>query len=246
MTTAAIVPARMSTPGFPGKVLARINGRPMLWYVLQRVWLAESLDTVIVATGTDREDDAIADFCWTESVDYIRGPDGDVLDTCLQAAASRGAERVVTVRADCPFVDPWLIDRAVGELVRGRCDYVTNRCPPSWPGGLEVDALTREALGRASSEAPAGEMRSDAWSWARWRPEDYVRVNLSSREPSPELRWTVDAPGDLECVQWVFRRLGSWEFSAEDVLDLLEEHPDRRAAMAGAGEAAFPRAGEAS
>jgi spore coat polysaccharide biosynthesis protein SpsF len=246
VSTAAIVPARMASAGFPGKVLAKINGRPMLWYVLQRVWLADSLETVIVATGAGAEDDAIADFCWAESVDYIRGPGQDVLDTCCQAASSRGVDRIVTARAECPLVDPWLVDRAVGELIRGGCDYVTNRCPPTWPMGLEVDALTCEALHRASSEAPAGEMRWDPSSWARSRPEEYVRVNLSSREPSPELRWTVDAPGDLERVQWIFRTLGSWEFSAEDVLDLLEEHQDRREAMAGTGEGSLPRAGEAS
>ena len=68
----AILQARVSSSRLPGKVLKPILGRPMLLHQLDRVRRARALDALVVATSSDRSDDAIAQLCASADVDSRR------------------------------------------------------------------------------------------------------------------------------------------------------------------------------
>src|SRR5450432_1599694 len=55
----AIIQARMGSSRLPGKSLAEIEKRPMLWHVIDRVKRARLVDRVVVATSVAQADDAI-------------------------------------------------------------------------------------------------------------------------------------------------------------------------------------------
>src|SRR5215467_13655807 len=85
-TIVAIVQARMSSTRLPGKSLADICGRPMLWHVVRRVRSSQLVGSVVVATSDQPADDAIARFCEPENIACFRGSESDVLDRFYQAA----------------------------------------------------------------------------------------------------------------------------------------------------------------
>jgi spore coat polysaccharide biosynthesis protein SpsF len=161
--TIAIIQARMGATRLPGKVLHDIAGQPMLVRVVERARRASQLDGFVVATTTEVQDDAVAELCWERGFPCFRGDPQDVLDRYYQAARQTGAEVIVRITADCPVIDPLLIDETV-QLVTGHCSLVTdhfdfsaNRLPPPWgrtyPIGLDVEACTFAALERAWQEA---------------------------------------------------------------------------------------------
>ena len=59
MKTLGVVASRYASTRFPGKALADIGGKPMVWWVYQQALKAEKLDEVIVAT----DDKRIEDIC---------------------------------------------------------------------------------------------------------------------------------------------------------------------------------------
>jgi len=101
----------MGSSRFPGKTLAEICGRPMLWYVVKRVSSSRAVNTVVVATTDCSSDDAIAAWCAQEGVCCFRGSEDDVLDRFYRAAKEASANVIVRVTADCPLVDADVIDR---------------------------------------------------------------------------------------------------------------------------------------
>src|SRR5215208_6289559 len=138
MPAVAIVQARMGSSRLPGKVLLDIAGKPTLERVLDRVIRAKSVDRSMVATTRDSTDDAIAMFCRLRNIPCFRGSDTDVLDRFYWAASRIGATEVVRVTADCPLVDPEVIDLVVMQVRDGVADYASNTLVASYPDGLDV------------------------------------------------------------------------------------------------------------
>ena len=109
----AVIQARMGSRRLPGKSLAEIEGRPMLWHVIERVKRATLIDRVVVATSTNPSDDAIEQMCRENDVPCYRGSENDVLDRFYLAARAEKASELVRITADCPLIDPEVIDRVV-------------------------------------------------------------------------------------------------------------------------------------
>jgi len=162
----AIIQARMASSRLPSKVMLEIAGKPMLEWVVERSRRSSSLNEVVVATTLDPSDDPVFDFC--QQRDYLvgRGSAYDVLDRFYQIAVHFEADVIVRITADCPFIDPQLIDDAVRLLLPGtgeltlqnklgdpRYDFVANRLPPPWgrtyPIGLDVEVFTFDVLDQA-------------------------------------------------------------------------------------------------
>lgn len=225
----AIIQARMGSSRLPGKVLEVLGGEPMLARVVRRVGRARHVDEVVVATSDDGGDDAIQALCQAVGVRCVRGSLGDVLGRYWRAAQEAEAEEIVRVTADCPFIDPGLVDQMIEARRAQRVEYVTNALRPgrTYPIGLDVEVFTRGALEEAFERAAAPNQRehvtpyfydgSSARPWALIRGERLLG----------DARWTVDTPEDLAFARAVLSRYdegaeGGWERLA----DFLEGHPE--------------------
>jgi spore coat polysaccharide biosynthesis protein SpsF len=196
----AIIQGRMSSSRLPGKILADIAGQPMLQRVFTRTSRATTVTETIFATTTDPSDDPVAEYCSFSGIPFTRGSLYDVLDRYYQTAKQAKADVIVRITADCPVIDPALIDDTVN-AIWGRfegmpdplegltrplipdelifaADFVCNRLPPPWhrtyPIGLDVEVCTFEALKKAWKEAKEPQHREHAM------PYFYEGVELSA------------------------------------------------------------------
>ena len=225
----AIIQARMGANRLPGKVLAEIAGRPMLWHVVNRVRIARSVDKVVVATSNRSSDDAVAEFCVQNDIEFFRGHETDVLDRFYQTARHFNADVVVRITADCPLIDPQVVDKVVSTYLEGGYDYVTNTLRSTYPDGMDVEVFSLAALEKAWREARLPAEREHVTPYLRASGRFRVfnvenEVDLSKRN----LRWTVDEPADLEFVRAIYARLGGDKqpFGLSDILELLDKEPD--------------------
>ena len=159
--TVAIIQARRSSRRLPDKVLLDIGGKPMLQRVVERIRQARRLDEVIVATTIAPEDDAIGQLCQHIGVAVTRGSVFDVLDRFYQTSLAFQAKVVVRITADCPLIDPGVIDQVVEAffnwgkfspptpLPRGEGSKGSMVSPPtSLPGGEGSKAMWDFAANR--------------------------------------------------------------------------------------------------
>ena len=130
--TVAFIQARMGSSRLPGKVMLDINGRPMLDWVISRARRAKLVDDVAVATTTDVSDDPIEAYCKAQGVPVYRGDVFDVLDRYYQAARAFHADTIVRLTADCPLLDPYVVDQTVRRFYADGADFAANRLPPPW------------------------------------------------------------------------------------------------------------------
>jgi len=226
----AIIQARMASSRLPGKVLMDIHGWPMLVWVVVRAKQAQTIDEVVVATSTDSADDPIASACQRWEIPVFRGAHFDVLDRYFQAAKTFSADVIVRLTADCPLIDPGVIDATVRAFLNKGVDFAANRLPPPWkrtyPIGLDVEVCTFAALEKAWQEAKETFEREHVMPYLY---DEEGRFNFFIVNHKPDYgshRWTVDTKEDLDFVRKVIKHLESRKnFSWHEVLALLEEKP---------------------
>ena len=82
--TLALVQARMGSKRLPGKVLKRINGKPLIEILLQRLSRAKNIDKILVTTGLRMENDSLVDSVKKLGYEVFRGSEDDVLDRSIR------------------------------------------------------------------------------------------------------------------------------------------------------------------
>ncbi len=241
----AIIQGRMTSSRLPGKILADIAGQPMLARVYIRTSRAASITEAIFATTTDASDDPVAEYCDFSGIPFRRGSLYDVLDRYYQIAQAAGADVVVRITADCPVIDPALIDEVVRMVTDAPYDFAANRLPPPWgrtyPIGLDVEACTFSVLEKAWQEAGEPQQREHVMPYfyegvelktenrtlqTGVSPRGFNIALLHHKNDFGDYRWTVDTPEDLEFIRQVYSRFdGRDDFSWKEVLDLVHDEP---------------------
>jgi spore coat polysaccharide biosynthesis protein SpsF len=205
--------------------------------VLERLSLAQTVKQTVVATTTDPSDQAIVDFCRQGRYPFARGHMHDVLDRFCQAAKMANAEIIVRITADCPLIDPALVDETVRafcglDAAPGPFDFAANRLPPpfrrTYPIGLDAEVCSFAALERAWREADRPFHREHVMPYfyeGVGAPERVVKLNspgylevfhsprgfrvllLNNDHDYGDFRWTVDTAEDLEVLELIVQRL---------------------------------------
>ena len=120
----SIIQARMAARRLPGKVMLDIAGKSMIARVVERARRAERVNKFIIATTTDISDDPLVEFCKKRNYPYERGSMHDVLDRYYQAAKIHQADVIVRITADCPLIDPQVIDLTVDAFLGQNADQI--------------------------------------------------------------------------------------------------------------------------
>jgi 3-deoxy-manno-octulosonate cytidylyltransferase (CMP-KDO synthetase) len=108
-----IIPARYASTRFPGKMLARIAGKPLIQHVVERCQKSRSLAEVVVATDDTRIWEVAQNFCRAEMT-AASHPSGS--DRIAEVAARCACDAVVNIQGDEPLIDPAVIDAVAGAL----------------------------------------------------------------------------------------------------------------------------------
>lgn len=222
MSTAIVVQARMGSTRLPGKVLKDIAGRPMLSYQMERLRRVKRAERIVVATTDQPADDAVERFCQKEKIACVRGSEHDVLARYHLAIERFPADVVVRITADCPLIDPAIVDEAIAAY---EPDYVSNMLEQTYPYGMAVEVFSAQALREAHREAKDPAEREHVTPFIYRRPERYRLKSLTMAPNLSHHRWTVDTPEDFELVSRLLKTLKP-NFRLQDVLAVLNDHPD--------------------
>lgn len=198
----AVVQARMGSSRLPGKVLADLGGRPVLALLLARLGRAH-VDEIVVATSDLPGDDPVADLARSMAFPVVRGSEADVLGRFLLAVDQHPSDRVVRITADCPLVDPVIVDSALGLHRRTAADYTSNTLERTFPDGLDVEVVRVEALRIAAAEATAPDEREHVTPFVYHRPQRFALASLEAGEQLGHERWTLDTADDLDRLRTI-------------------------------------------
>ena len=115
MKILGIIPARYNSSRLPGKPIADICGKPMIWWVYHRAKAVKALDEVIVAT----DDQRIAEVCKSYNIpcEMTSKKHRNGTERLSEVAQKVYGDVYVTIQGDEPLLEPETIERVLNVLL---------------------------------------------------------------------------------------------------------------------------------
>ena len=225
MNIVAIIQARMGSTRLPNKVMMRINHSPMIELLLNRLSSSKYIDQIVLATSTNKNNTPLVNHVEGLGYKVFSGNENDVLDRYFHAAKLFEASVVVRVTGDCPLIDSSLVDQVIGGFINSNADYASNREPPTYPDGLDVEVISIKALEEVHKKAKEDFEREHVTPYII-NSDTFKKFYLNNSEDLSAERWTVDAPEDLIVVKNIFNYFHpEINFSWKKIIELKENKP---------------------
>lgn len=229
MKIAAIVQARTGSTRLPGKVLMKLNDKPMLQWVIERLKLSKKISQICVATTTESRDDQVCNIAKKLGAACFRGSENDVLLRFRETAdALRLHENdlVVRITADCPLIDPEITDEVISFHEKNKCEYTNNVVDTAhFPRGFDTEILSYGMLKKIDKIANSAYDREHVTTYIRNNPEKFkVGFYQAKRQlRRPDIRVCVDTKEDFERVKKIAAYLGEKNISAKTIVGLFKK-----------------------
>jgi len=226
MKVIAIVQARMSSSRLPGKVLKEINSKPVLLHIIERLKRSKLLDNIVVATSIDSTDDQIENFCKANKILFYRGDLEDVLSRFAAATKYFNAEAVVRITADCPLVDPIIVDTCVAGFLSGNYNFYG--LSGNFPDGADCTVYSAEAIFDAAENATLSSDREHVGPYIERNAKTENSGNLIMFENCQDIRITLDEIEDFELIEKIFQHFEKSNnfIYIHEVVKFLRENPE--------------------
>ena len=221
-----IIQARMGSSRLPGKALMKSDsGKPLLYYVINQLRYCSKVKNLVIATTTNQEDDEIEKFANDNSVNIFRGKEKDVLDRYFQCAKKYSFSTIVRITADCPLIDPQIVDKVIEQFFSENYDFATNTLMRTFPIGTDVEVFSFSALNRAWENTQLPSEREHVTPYLR-KEENFKIINVENDKNISNLRLTVDRIEDFELIKQILNNISINPIHLEDVLELFLRKPE--------------------
>ena len=228
MTIGCIIEARMASNRLPGKVMLKVNRKPMIEYLIDRIKRVKKIKKIIIATTKNLSDNILVDCCKKNEINYFRGSENDVLKRVFLAAKKYKLKTVVLITGDCPIVDVGIISHIINTYLKNKTDYASNSHLRTYPDGMDVQVFSFKTLAKANKKAKSRLEREHVTLQIRRNPKLYKTIHITAPNNLywPELGLTLDEKEDyvlLKKIITYFNYKKKYFFSCKQVIDLLNK-----------------------
>lgn len=149
MKNIGVIPTRYQSPRFPGKPLADICGRHMIWWVYQQCLIVTRLDKTCVAT----DDKRIQEVCkrYERNVVMISDKHKTGSDCVGEVATKVDDDLFINIQGDEPLIDLREIEKVISIFDDATVDFGTLRIEITAPEGIQAYCTVKVACNNNSN-----------------------------------------------------------------------------------------------
>ena len=222
-----IIQARMGSTRLPGKTMEKITkDKRVIDFVVEQLKFSKIIEKIIVAIPDSIEDDVTYNHLLSKKIQTYRGSLKNVLDRYYQCAKNISSSVIVRVTADCPFIDPEIVDKVITKFIKNKFDYVSNTHPRTFPYGTETEVFSFNALEKAWNETRDDFDREHVTPYFYKNPNKFSIGNVIQEKNQSNYRWTIDYNEDLELVKYIANNIIKKPILTNDIINLIIKNPN--------------------
>ena len=221
-----IIQARMGSSRLPGKTLMELeNKKTTLDFVIEQLSFSKLINRVVIATTSLDEDNVIEQKVKSLGINCFRGSETDVLDRYYRCAKEFEMKTIVRITADCPIIDPTIVDKVIEQFQSGNYDYAANIIFRTYPVGTDTEIFSFNSLEKCWNEAKQPSEREHVTPFMRNKNSNFKIENIQNDQDLSHLRWTLDLKEDLILIREIVSKIKNRPILTSDVLDLFSKEP---------------------
>ena len=222
-----VVIARTGSSRLPGKVLMPVNSETMIEWQLKRIRKIKYFKSIVVATSKEKKDDPIEKIVLKDKFKIFRGSEKNVVKRLYQASKKFKFDTVVEITADCPIIDPRIIENCIETYINNSAEYLNNCFITSYPDGMDIQIFDVKILKKTLQLTKKPEELEHVGLYQMRNQNKFKTINLIAPKELnyPRLGLTLDENKDYILLKKIIEILGkkSRYFSCKKVIDFLNK-----------------------
>jgi len=207
--------------------MLEVAEKPLIVHMLDRLKCAETIDKIIICTSANIQDDPLEKIAREEGVYCYRGSEDDVLKRLLDASLEYNLPFFANITADCPLMDPTIVDWAVKEHLEENPHLTMfNNLNKDLP--FDCCIVQTSALEKVVNNKSV----HDTEVWLKYFLMD-SELKIHTIDPGKDyyhssLKTSIDYPEDYKFMKRIFSELYNPQkiFSLLDIIKLVKKKPE--------------------
>lgn len=232
---AVLLAARSGSKRLPNKHFYKLSPNNMaIDMCINRIKKSKTVKKIFLCTTKKKEDYNFENICRKHNIQLFRGSENNVLKRFIDCGVKFSIKNIVRITADCPFVDPKIIDKCVKIHLKKNVDYTSNTLKLTYPDGLDVEVIKLESLIKSYSINKKDIYNQEHVTSFIRTSKLFKKYNVESLINYSNRRWTLDNKKDLiflkKAANFFYPNINfSWKelILAEEKFDYLFNHKSR-------------------
>ena len=220
-----IVQARLTSSRLPEKVLKKISKKTIIEIIHQRLSRSKFISQIVYAIPKNKKNLKLKNFFKSKKLNYFEGSEENVLDRYYKCVKKYKSDIIVRITADCPLIDPNMLDKCLKIFIKKKIDILVNYCPPTFPDGLDIGIFNANTLHQTWKNARSKYEIEHVVPFML-KNKNVKKYNYSSKKDFSSERWTLDTEADFVVIKNIFKRFKNLNFSWKDVLKNKRKYPE--------------------
>jgi spore coat polysaccharide biosynthesis protein SpsF (cytidylyltransferase family) len=189
---AIFLAARSGSKRLPNKHFLKLNyNLRVIDLCILRLKKIKLVNKIFLCTTKKKEDDKFKNVCKLHNIKLFRGSTNNVAKRFIDCANKNTIKTIVRITADCPIIDPKLIDSCVSLHFKKKSDYTTNTLKLSYPDGLDVEVFNLETLIKSQNLLKTNYNKEHVTTFMR-KSKKIKKFNYKNSVNYSNRRWTLD------------------------------------------------------
>ena len=189
---AIFLAARSGSKRLPNKHFLKINSKlSFIDFCILRLKKTKLVKTIFLCTTQKKEDDKFQKVCNKHGIEIFRGSNNNVAKRIIDCAKKNLIKTIVRITADCPLIDPKIIDECIKLYIKKKCDYTSNTIKLSFPDGLDVEVFSLDKL-IESQKLSKNKLNKEHVTTYILKSKKFTKFNFKNSKNYSNRRWTLD------------------------------------------------------
>ena len=222
-----IIQARTGSKRYPKKILAKIDQRNVLEFLIDRLLKTFSKNKIIIATTKFKRDNIICNISKKKKLKFYRGSENNVLNRYLNCAIKFKAKNIARITSDCPLIDPKLLQNMKKFFFAKKLDYLANTYPPAkskFPDGSDIEIFKFKSLQKISMLSKKKEDKEHVTHLFWKNPQKFKIKIINKKKNISNYKFSIDYKHDLFLVKKIINKIraGKKYGTADEIVNIIK------------------------